>query len=169
MLTLISDTHGTDSHRLTGHTLDSVRTADQVLHAGDFTTEAVYDAIEAEAAALTAVAGNNERPALRERLPDEATVEWAGHRILAVHGHRHSDTALGMLARQEDADVVAVGHSHRPEIGELDGRLLVNPGSYADPRRYRPAHAELAADEGVLRVRLCSPDGETFETVTRSR
>ncbi|MBX0304080.1 metallophosphoesterase [Haloarcula salinisoli] len=169
MLTVISDTHGTDSHRLTGQTLDAVRAADHVVHAGDFTTEAVYDAIQAEAAGLTAVAGNNERPALRERLPAEATVEWAGHRLLVVHGHRHSDTALAMLARQEDADIVVVGHSHRPELGELDGRLLVNPGSYADPRRYRPAHAELDVDEGALRVRLRSPDGEVFETVTRPR
>ena len=167
MLTAISDTHGTDDHRLTGRTLEAVRAADYVVHAGDFTTEAVYDAIDAEAAALTAVAGNNERPTLRERLPTEATVEWEGYRILVVHGHRHSDTALGMLARQEDADIVVVGHSHRPEIAELDGRLLVNPGSYADPRRYRPAHAELAVEAGTLRVRLRSPDGETFEAVTR--
>lgn len=169
MLTVISDTHGTDDHRLTGHTLDAVQAADRVVHAGDFTTEAVYDAIESEATALTAVAGNNEQPALRQRLSAEATVEWAGYRILVVHGHRHSDTALGMLARQEDADIVVVGHSHRPEIAELDGRLLVNPGSYADPRRYRPAHAELDTVEGALQARLRSPDGETFETVTRPR
>ena len=168
MLTVISDTHGTDSHRLTGQTLEAVRAADHVVHAGDFTTEAVYDAIEAEAAGLTAVTGNNERPGLHDRLPAEATAEWAGYRILVVHGHRHSDTALGMLARQEDADVVVVGHSHRPELGDIDGRLLVNPGSYADPRRYRPAHAELDVDGGALRARLRSPDGETYETVTRS-
>ena len=168
MLTVISDTHGTDSHRLTNRTLAAVRGADHVVHAGDFTTEAVYDAIDAEAAELTAVTGNNERPALRERLPAEATVEWAGYRILVVHGHRHTDTALGMLARQEGADIVVVGHSHRPELGELDARLLVNPGSYADPRRYRPAHAELDTEDGLLRARLRSPDGETYETVTRS-
>jgi len=167
MLTAISDTHGTDSHRLTGQTLEAVRAADHVVHAGDFTTEAVYDAIEAEATALTAVTGNNERPPLRDRLPAEATVEWEGYRVLVVHGHRHSDTALGMLARQEAADIVVVGHSHRPELGELDGCLLANPGSYADPRRYRPAHAELDVDEGALRARLRSPEGEVFETVTR--
>ncbi|MDS0260235.1 metallophosphoesterase [Haloarcula sp. S1CR25-12] len=167
MLTVISDTHGTDDHRLTGRTLAAVRDADHVVHAGDFTTEAVYDAVDAEASALTAVTGNNETPGLRARLPAVATVEWAGHRLLVAHGHEHSETALGLLARQEDADIVVVGHSHRPEIAELDGRLLVNPGSYADPRRYRPAHAELDTDDGALRVRLRSPEGETFETVTR--
>jgi len=167
MLTVISDTHGTDDHRLAGHTLDAVRSADRVVHAGDFTTEAVYDAIDAEAAELTAVAGNNERPRLRERLPTKTTVEWNGYRILVVHGHRHSDTALGMLARQEHADIVVVGHSHRPELADLDGRLLVNPGSYADPRRYRPAYAELDTTDGALRARLRSPKGETFETAAR--
>jgi len=167
MLTVISDTHGTDDHRLTGATLEAVREADHVVHAGDFTTEAVHDAIDDEATALTAVAGNNERPALRERLPAEATIDWQGYRILVVHGHEHTETALGLLARQVEADVVVVGHSHRPELTALDGRLLVNPGSYADPRRYRPAHAELAADGAGLSARLRSPDGDTFETVTR--
>jgi len=167
MLTVISDTHGTDDHRLTGHTLDAVRSADRVVHAGDFTTEAVLDAVDAEASALTAVAGNNETAAVRERLSAVETVEWEGFRILVVHGHNHSETALGLLANQEAADVVVVGHSHRPELSTIDGRLLVNPGSYADPRLYRPAHAELDVESGVLRVRLRSPDGETFETVTR--
>ncbi len=164
MLTVISDTHGTDSHRLTGRTLEAVRAADHVVHAGDFTTEAVLDAIAAEAASLTAVTGNNESRAVRARLPAVDTLEWAGLRILVAHGHEHSETALGMLARQEDADVVVVGHSHRPEIADLDGRTLVNPGSYADPRRYRPAHAELHRDP--LRVELRSPDGESYETAT---
>ncbi|MBX0322517.1 metallophosphoesterase [Halomicroarcula sp. F13] len=169
MLTVVSDTHGTDGHRLDGHTLDAVRAADHVVHAGDFTTESVLDAVAAEASALTAVYGNNDTTAVRERLTDVATLSWAGLTVLVVHGHDHSETALGLLARQEDADVVVVGHSHRPEIGALDGRLLVNPGSYADPRRYRPAHAELEATDGGVRVSLRSPDGAVFSTATRER
>jgi len=184
MLTVISDTHGTDGHRLSGRTLEAVRAADRVIHAGDFTTEAVLDAVEAEAAArtadessgrggslpggsLTAVTGNNETPGVRERLPSVATLEWAGYRFVVAHGHEHSETSLGLLARQESADVVVVGHSHRPELVERDDYLLVNPGSYADPRRYRPAHAEFDTDSDGLRVRLRSPDGETFATVHR--
>ena len=167
MLTVISDTHGTDAHRLRDRTLEAVRQADHVIHAGDFTTEAVLDAVAAEAGELTAVTGNNERLAVRERLPATATLEWEGVRFVVTHGHEHTETGLAMLARQESADVVVVGHSHRPEIADLDGRLLVNPGSYADPRRYRPGHAELDIDDGALRVRLRSPAGETYETVRR--
>ncbi|MBV0925623.1 metallophosphoesterase [Halomicroarcula limicola] len=169
MLTVISDTHGTDGHRLEGETLAAVREADRVVHAGDFTTETVLDAVESETTALTAVYGNNDTRGVRGRLTDVATLSWAGLTVLVVHGHEHTETALSMLARQEDADVVVVGHSHRPELAELDGRLLVNPGSYADPRRYEPAHAELDVEDGRLTVRLRSPDGTTVSSITRKR
>lgn len=165
MLTIISDTHGTDDHRLTGRTLDAVREADVVIHAGDFTTEAVYDAIAAEADELVAVQGNNETPALRERLPTTATVEWHGYRFVVVHDHEHSETALSMLARQETADVVVVGHSHRPELSDSSEWLLVNPGSYADPRRFRPAHAEVLDTGSGVTVALAQPDGTVISEV----
>ena len=167
MLTVVSDTHGIDSHRLEDRTLAAVRGAEAVVHAGDFTTERVLDAVEHEARSLTAVYGNNDTSGVRDRLTDVATLPWRGLRVLVVHGHEHSETALGLLARQEAADVVVVGHSHRPTLSDLGGRLLVNPGSYADPRRYRPAHAELAVERGHLRAKLRAPDGTTYSEVTR--
>ena len=168
MLTVVSDTHGTTDHRLDGRTLEAVREAELVVHAGDFTTAAVYDAFEHEANELVAVRGNNDDETLRERLPSERTFEWEGARFLVVHGHDHSETALSMLARQERADVVVVGHSHRPELSELSGRLLVNPGSHADPRRFQPAHVEVEATVGGLRVLLRRPDGEVTTEVSRA-
>lgn len=165
MLTVVSDTHGTDDHRLSGRTLAAVREAETVIHAGDFTTERVYEAIAAEADELVAVRGNNEEPTLRERLPAVATHEWHDHRFVVVHGHEHDETSLSLLARQEEADVVVVGHSHRPELSVSFGCLVVNPGSYADPRRFRPAHAEVVDTEGGVRVRLCAPDGTVITEV----
>ena len=167
VLAIVSDTHGTSDHRLEARTLSAVREAELVIHAGDFTTEAVYDAFEREAAELIAVYGNNDATTLRARLPAERTVEWAGLTVLVVHGHEHTETSLSMLARQEDADVVVVGHSHRPELTELSGRLLVNPGSHADPRRYRPAHAEMRPTDGRVQVLLVQPDGEVVTEVSR--
>lgn len=167
MLTVVSDTHGTTDHRLEGRTLTAVREADLVVHAGDFTTEAVYDAFDREADALVAVYGNNDEPAVRERLPATATVEWNGLTVLIVHGHEHAETSLTMLARQEGADAVVVGHSHRPELSELDGRLLINPGSHADPRRYRPGHVEVKATAEGSRVQLRRPDGGTVSELVR--
>jgi len=169
MLTLVADTHGREAHCLDGRTLAAVRAADHVVHAGDFTTEQVLDAFSSETDTLTAVYGNNDSAAVRDRLTDVATPTWQGLQLVVVHGHDHSETALGMLARQEDADLVVVGHSHRPQVGELDGRLLVNPGSHAQPRQYRPAHAEVERTDAGIGVRLRSPDGTTFSTIHRER
>jgi hypothetical protein len=171
MLTLISDTHGTDDHRLTGRTLEAVRASDLVVHAGDFTTEAVLDAIEAEVgkdtdhsagSRLVAVSGNNDTARVRERLDETAVVTWSEARVVVVHGHEHDETALDFLGRQEGADLVVVGHSHRPGVEAAGAVPTVNPGSYADPRWHRPAHAELEPGAGKLTGRLVQPDGSVL-------
>lgn len=163
MLVAVADTHGRETHRLEGHTLEAVRAADLVVHAGDFTTGAVLDAFEREAATLRAVYGNNDTLAVRERLPATRVVEWDGLRVAMAHGHDHSATALSLFARQEEADLVVVGHSHRPAFSRVGDVPVVNPGSHAEPRRYRPAHAELERDGDGVRGRLCEPDGTVFE------
>ncbi|SEN45918.1 hypothetical protein SAMN05216388_1003164 [Halorientalis persicus] len=166
MLTVVSDTHSREGHRLTGRTREAVREADAVVHAGDFMTESVLDAFQAEASRLYGVVGNNDRPAVRDRLPTQRVVEHEGLRLVVVHGHEHTDTALSLLGRQEAADLVVFGHSHRPGVHEGDGVTLLNPGSHAQPRRYRPAHAELEPDGDAVEGRLVDPDGTVFETFT---
>lgn len=165
MLTVVSDTHATDGHRLTGRTLDAVREADLAVHAGDFVAEPVLDAFEAEADRLRGVYGNNDGAAIRDRLPEVRTVEYGGLRFAVVHTRRGGDTALTMLGRERAADAVIFGHSHRPGFDDAGPVALLNPGSHAQPRRYRAAHAELevASDGDGLRGRLVSPEGETFE------
>ncbi|MEF8790741.1 MAG: metallophosphoesterase [Haloarculaceae archaeon] len=164
MLVVVSDTHGRSTHRLEGRTLEAVREADLVLHAGDLLTRSVLAAFEAEADDLRAVHGNNDPTELRERLPAERVTEWAGLRIVMVHGHEHSDTALAMLGRQAMADLVVVGHSHKPGFdGERDPPVL-NPGSHADPRWHRPAHAELGVDGDGVVGRLVEPDGTLLDS-----
>jgi putative phosphoesterase len=167
MLVVVSDTHGRTDHRMEGRTLEAVREAELVLHAGDFLTRAVLAGFETEAAELRAVHGNNDPTELRERLPADRVVEWDGLRIAMTHGHEHSDVALSMLGRQAMADLVVVGHSHKPGFdGDRDPPVL-NPGSHADPRWHRPAHAELrAGGDGELGIdgRLVEPDGTLLDS-----
>jgi putative phosphoesterase len=170
VITVVSDTHGTDGHRLRGRTLTAVKEADLVIHAGDFTTEAVLDAFEREVGCdrereFVAVAGNNDDEGVRDRLGASRTTERAGVRFAVVHGHEHDATALGYLGRETDADIVVVGHSHRPGFDPGGAVAVLNPGSHADPRRYRPAHAELEATTEGLGGRLVTPDGEVVEEV----
>jgi putative phosphoesterase len=163
MLTVVSDTHGTEDPRLDGRTAEAVADAEVVVHAGDFTTEPVLDAFHDAAGALHAVHGNRDEPAVTDRLPARRVLEYGGVRFAVVHGHEHSEQALSLAAREAGADCVVVGHSHRPTLRSLGEVTLLNPGSHADPRRYRPAHAELEPDDGGLAGRLVQPDGTVLE------
>lgn len=163
MITVVSDTHSQDGHRLTGRTLDAVREADFVVHAGDFMTESVLDAFVAESGTFAGVVGNNDSPAVCNRLPSQRVVETEGIRLVVVHGHEHPETALSLLGQQESADLVVFGHSHRPGVHDAGPVTLLNPGSHAQPRRYRPAHAELEQEDGTIAGRLVQPDGTVIE------
>lgn len=166
MIVAIGDTHGTDGHRLEAAALEAVRNADRVLHTGDFTTAAVLDAFEGEAGDLAAVYGNNDDRRVRERLSETHVVEALGRRFVVAHGHEHGETSLSLLARQEEADAVVVGHSHMPGVSAVDGVPVINPGSHADPRWYEAAFAKIERNGAGVAVRLVTPEGEPFETAT---
>jgi putative phosphoesterase len=168
MLVVVSDTHAREESKLQGRTAEAVRAADTVIHAGDFYREPVLDAFRSAAASLRAVHGNNDDAAIRDRVPEVRTVEYGGVRFAVTHRHRSGDTGLVMLGRGRDADAVVCGHSHRPRFDDSGGLPILNPGSHAQPRGNRPAHAELVpdgdGDENGLDGKLVTPDDETFET-----
>lgn len=163
MLTICSDTHSHDGHALTGRTLEAVREANRVIHAGDFTSPSALEAFQEAARRLDAVHGNADRMAVRDRLPTARTVEYQGVRFAVTHRRDGGPTALSLFGRQREADVVVSGHSHQPSVVDADGLTLLNPGSHADPRGNRPGHAELEPADGGLDGRLCQPDGTVFE------
>ena len=169
MLTIVSDTHSTDGHKLRGRTLQAVREADLVVHAGDFMRSSVLDAFQREATTFRGVYGNNDDSEIRERLPRARTVTYEGVRFAVTHTVRGGDTALTLFGQERDADAVIFGHSHRPTIERSGPLALLNPGSHAQPRGYRAAHAEVEpVADGGLRGRLRTPDGEVFEEFTVS-
>ena len=115
----------------------AVDAADVVVHAGDWVNEALLDAIEARAARLVGVYGNNDGPELRSRLPEIARIELDGLRFAVVH---ETGPAVGREARCATGfpatDVLIFGHSHIPWDSVAPGGLrLLNPGSPTDRRR----------------------------------
>jgi hypothetical protein len=141
-LLLTSDTHLPKRARdLPAELWAAVDAADVVVHAGDWVDVALLDALEARAARLVGVYGNNDGPALRARLPEVARVELAGVALSVVH---ETGAAAGRerrcAAAHPDADVLVFGHSHIPwdtTATRPDGRALrlLNPGSPTDRRR----------------------------------
>lgn len=165
MLVLLSDTHGEADARLTEAVHETVTSASLVAHAGDFTTASVLDAFETQARELVAVSGNSDTQAVTERLPAVRTFEFGGRTFVLTHGHRHDGTALSLLARQEGADVVVVGHTHVAGVDRIGDVAVVNPGSHADPRGGQATVAVLTRVEDGLQLRFVTGGGMTRERV----
>lgn len=137
-LVITSDTHVPARARdLPAQLWREIEAADVVVHAGDWVSEDLLDAVQARAARLIGVYGNNDGPALRARLPEVATVDLAGLSMAVVH---ETGPAAGRERRCDrrfpDCDVLVFGHSHIPWDSVTPGGLrLLNPGSPTDRRR----------------------------------
>jgi putative phosphoesterase len=146
-LVAMSDTHlPRRAKDLPAALWETVDAADLVVHAGDWCTADLLDALEARSARLLAVAGNNDGPELWARLPEVARAEIGGLRIAVVH---ETGASAGRerrcAAAYPDTDVLFFGHSHIPWDTTADtGLRLLNPGSPTDRRR-QPHHTYLTA------------------------
>ena len=73
-----------------------------------------------------------------DAVPTTALLDFAGRRFFLCHGHLHGvQDDLGSLVRfaaTMEADAVLFGHTHRPFWEEVDGLLVLNPGSLGKPR-----------------------------------
>ncbi|AXL13724.1 metallophosphoesterase [Microbacterium foliorum] len=137
-LLLIADTHvPARAKRLPDAVLSAVEEADIVVHAGDWIDVATLDLLESRARRLVGVHGNNDGPALRERLPEIARLTVEGVEISVVH-------ETGQKQRREErmdaafpgTDLLVFGHSHIPwDTVAPSGMRLLNPGSPTDRRR----------------------------------
>ena len=138
---------------------DAVDAADVVVHAGDWVSVDLLDALEARAKRVVGVYGNNDGAALRARLPEVA--KRRARRSAVRGGARDRRRAPGRerrcAAAYPDADVLVFGHSHIPWDTTAPGGLrLLNPGSPTDRRR-QPTFTWMTAeavDGGLTAVEL---------------
>ena len=136
LIGLISDTHIPDRARiLPQNVIDAFSDVDLILHAGDLTSPKVIDELE-DIAPVMAVQGNMDG-ANGINLPKAKVIEAEDLRIGLVHGevYPRADTQqLLYLAKELNVDILVSGHSHQPKIEQLEGILLLNPGSPIVPR-----------------------------------
>ena len=126
----ISDTH----HNL-NRIDDAITLApdmDLWLHAGDNIEDSEYLAAVADVP-VEAVAGNTDWSG-----EADIVVEIPQRRILLTHGdHYFVNRDLSYLAdaaRELDCNTVVFGHTHKGLTEEINGVLLINPGSTIQPR-----------------------------------
>ena len=79
--------------------------------------------------------GNND---YESTAPDSAVFDFADYRFFMCHGHRHGiysgHHGLVTAGRSNNANVVLFGHTHVPYNKNVNGLLLINPGSVGSPR-----------------------------------
>ena len=152
-IAILSDTHlPRGSRALPEACLARLRSADLIIHAGDFVTLEVLEELRAMGP-VVGVHGNVDNAAVRSALPACAHVPVKDRRVAVVHDAGPAGGRLRrMRARFPTADAVIFGHSHIPLHERApDGFQIFNPGSATDRRRQPrhtmgicPARAELA-------------------------
>ena len=146
---LISDTHGL----LRPGVHDALRGVALILHAGDVGGSGILDELRL-IAPVRAVFGNTD-PAGDPELAPEIMMSVEGITVHVSHGHEVGSPTPERLADRYDADVVVYGHTHRPLVTKLGGRLFVNPGA-AGPKRFNltPSVARLTISGGNAEVEI---------------
>jgi putative phosphoesterase len=137
LIAVIADTHMPKGKReLPDECVEKIRTADALIHAGDFSAASVLADLESLCPLVLAVHGNVDDAELRRRLPESLEIEVGGRTVAVVHDSGPSRGRLErMRVRFPDADAVVFGHSHLPLHEERDGFQIFNPGSPTERRR----------------------------------
>ena len=158
---LLADSHGALDARVAALALG----CDFVVHAGDVGSAAVLAQL-APVGALVAVRGNNDVTtkwprgggAVLDALPESASLELPGGRIVAVHGHRHGPPARRHLRLRRAfpaARCIVYGHSHRLCCDVDDVPWVINPGACGLARTFGGASCVVltaAGDRWMLSV-----------------
>jgi putative phosphoesterase len=149
LIGLISDTHGL----LRPGVHDALKGVALILHAGDVGGSAILDELRL-IAPVRAVLGNTD-PLGDPEFSEEILMNLEDVSLHVSHGHECGSPTPARLADRYDADVVVYGHTHRPLVTRLGGRLFVNPGA-AGPKRFNlaPSVARLTISGGNAEVEI---------------
>lgn len=83
---------------------------------------------------VTAVAGNNDLHL--DYLEDVQELKIRSKKISVIHGHQFAPWAIEkeVVKKFGSSDIIIFGHTHVPLIEKVNGKILINPGSYNRPR-----------------------------------
>lgn len=123
---IISDTHGL----LRPEVVEKLEDCEVILHGGDINSAAILDGL-GRIAPTYAVRGNNDKEWAKD-LQKTLSIELYGISFFIVHNKKHIPKNL------ENTDVVVYGHSHKYEEKNINGMLLLNPGSCGPARFTQP-------------------------------
>lgn len=148
---IVSDSHGQTTE------LEQIKALHEnevecMIHCGDSELQATDKAISG----FLTVRGNCDYDA---GYPHDIIHEISGYRIFITHGHKYSVKSslmnLTYKAIEQNANIVCFGHSHILGAEQVQGMLLINPGSLRLPRlRKERTYILLELDENIAIVKI---------------
>jgi putative phosphoesterase len=128
---VISDTHGKDLDIMPPELLDGVKSADIVVHCGDYNRLSLLNQLRREAKCFVGVFGNMDSIDIRAELPAKAVFEVEGKRFGVIHPH-WGGPPFGIeaaIAEEFDGvDAIFFGHTHDCCYQTIGGIVFLNPG-----------------------------------------
>ena len=127
---VLSDTHTHSLEDIPRKVIDSLFSADMIIHAGDFTTVEVLNGLK-RLGKVKAVQGNMDSAELKSILPAKEVLEIGDKRIGITHGSGGPwgiEQRVRVIFDQDRVDVIVYGHSHKSQNKVIDGILFFNPG-----------------------------------------
>ncbi|OWZ84403.1 phosphodiesterase [Natranaerobius trueperi] len=85
--------------------------------------------------------------------------------ILLLHGEDYNEIDLVQLAKDYNVKCVITGHTHIPVIKEVEGILLINPGSPSIPKTEDKVPTIGLIDTEENKVQIISNDDKTIKKV----
>ncbi len=110
-----------------------LRSADLILHAGDFCSVEAYEMIS-EFGELRGVSGNNDASELFRRLPLRRSFRFGKFTAGMIHGHRFDDLTARQAAEREFVGVVSISPSSVTAIRAIVSGTRKRFCSTPDPR-----------------------------------
>lgn len=97
-----------------------------------------------------------------DETPLRRILDFDGVRVMLTHGHEER-VKYGLMvlygeAKKAEVQVALFGHTHRPEVTEIDGILLVNPGSAASSYGGKGTAACLTIEKGKYSAEIIKFD-----------
>ena len=124
---VISDTHG--NRRAIDNLHEVLSECDYIIHLGDTSGDGAY--IKAQFPEKTYIVNGNCDPLKLGE--NELVLQIESVKIFATHGHLYSAKStlskLAFKAKELGCAVALYGHTHKADEREIDGVLLINPGT----------------------------------------
>lgn len=115
----------------------------------DFNRQQIIDRLNMMKDSIIAVSGNcdNNLNGILFDMPYTYETKINNMQIMLTHGHLYTKENLLNTSN----DIIFVGHSHIPNIEEINNKLLVNPGSITKSRRGE--NSFIIVDEKTITIR----------------